>query len=135
MKYILRIFVNFLLICSVNEWYGWNYSNDHLYSYKIFWGMVFPGILILVLLGALNWFLNRFSKSRLSFGWSVLLAMLCTVLYAACQFIRPDMSPYTIIGPEFMYLCICMEILGGLFLSWLVYFTVQRVIRKKSERQ
>lgn len=130
MKFITRIFINFIIILLTEKFYFQEHMKLKYNSGTLFTGIVVPSIIILVLLLAINYMINKINKFYLSFNLNVISWLIGIIILMLFWLIKSlEITKEIFIGEEIPNLIITSILFVSSTIILLIKFCIVKFIK------
>ena len=130
MKYITRIFINFIIILLTEKFYFQEHMKLKYNSGTLFTGIVVPSIIILVLLLAINYMINKINKFYLSYNLNVISWLIGIIILMLFWLIKSlEITKEIFIGEEIPNLIITSILFVSSIIILLIKFCIVKFIK------
>lgn len=129
MKFITRIFINFIIILLTEKFYFQEHMKLKYNSGTLFTGIVVPSIIILVVLLAINYMINKINKFYLSFNLNVISWLIGIIILMLFWLIKSlEITKEIFIGEEIPNLIITSILFVSSIIILLIKFCIVKFI-------
>lgn len=130
MKFITRIFINFIIILLTEKFYFQEHMKLKYNSGTLFTGIVVPSIIILVLLLAINYMINKINKFYLSYNLNVISWLIGIIILMLFWLIKSlEITKEIFIGEEIPNLIITSILFVSSIIILLIKFCIVKFIK------
>lgn len=129
MKFITRIFINFIIILLTEKFYFQEHMKLKYNSGTLFTGIVVPSIIILVVLLAINYMINKINKFYLSFNLNVISWLIGIIILMLFWLIKSlEITKEIFIGEEIPNLIVTSILFVSSIIILLIKFCIVKFI-------
>lgn len=129
MKFITRIFINFIIILLTEKFYFQEHMKLKYNSGTLFTGIVVPSIIILVVLLAINYMINKINKFYLSYNLNVISWLIGIIILMLFWLIKSlEITKEIFIGEEIPNLIITSILFVSSIIILLIKFCIVKFI-------